>query len=39
MSAFLFKVDKLHQFAERAAHMQNSQKITSKGAETKKAGD
>ena len=39
MPAFLFKVDELHQFAERAAHTQNSQKITAKGAETKKAGD
>nr|DAL38146.1 MAG TPA_asm: hypothetical protein [Caudoviricetes sp.]DAO64743.1 MAG TPA: hypothetical protein [Caudoviricetes sp.] len=28
VSAFLFKVDKLHQFAERAAHTQNSHKIT-----------
>nr|DAV83847.1 MAG TPA: hypothetical protein [Caudoviricetes sp.] len=36
MSALLFKVDELHQFAERAAHTQNSHKITSKGAETKK---
>jgi hypothetical protein len=39
VSAFLFRVDKLYQFAERAAHTQNSHKITSKGAEAKKAGD